>query len=72
MALSSTEEMKVYYLGLLPHVETTMSTTCGSLQDAENAEGPSPAIPGPPDGGYGWGALPHALLSTALRGVSLR
>ncbi|PMD33577.1 MFS general substrate transporter [Hyaloscypha variabilis F] len=31
-----------------------MSTTCGSLQDAENAEDPSPAVPGPPDGGYGW------------------
>ncbi|PVH68965.1 MFS transporter, MCP family, solute carrier family 16, member 6 [Cadophora sp. DSE1049] len=28
-----------------------MSIICDSLQDAEN---PSPAVPGPPDGGYGW------------------
>ncbi|PVH70992.1 MFS general substrate transporter [Cadophora sp. DSE1049] len=28
-----------------------MSTTCDSLQDTED---PSPAVPRPPDGGYGW------------------
>lgn len=31
--------------------DTMMSTTCDSLAGAEE---PSPTVPAPPDGGYGW------------------